>query len=305
LIFKRCTSLAVLLLWASLTQLPAQERDSLARTSENPWYLQRKNITTAVIATHTLFTTYLEYKWWWEGNYHPFKYENDGFWHNYSLGVDKVGHFYTSYCYTNALSEILQWSGYSRSTATWWASGIAFFYALSIEIGDGFSTYAFSLTDLTANTLGIGYAYLQQRVPFFQNFKFKWSYYPSGKIPMDEYFRLTDDYDGHIYWLSVDVYNLLPAKAKHFWIPYLNIAFGYGGENIYGRPTWVSKDPIYPTEPAKRKFVVALDYNLSAIPTTHETWTTVKRLLDLFHYPAPAVSKTQGKPAKFKPLLLN
>lgn len=279
----------------------AQGRDS---TSTLPWYFQRKSLITAGIAAHTLFTTYLEYKWWWEGNYHPFRFENDGFWHNYSLGVDKIGHFYTSYAYSTILYELFTWGGYSESTAKWWSFGISFFYALSIEIGDGFSTYAFSMTDLSANVLGIGYAFLQHEVPWFNNFKFKWSYYPSGKIPFDGYFRITDDYDGHLYWLSIDVYNLLPEKAKSYWIPYLNLAIGYGGENIYGRPPWVGGTPIVPQGPRTRKIAISLDYNLSAILPGSDTWRTLGRLIDLYHFPAPGVRKIIGKPTEVKPLLL-
>ncbi|MCX7984108.1 MAG: YfiM family protein [Bacteroidetes bacterium] len=270
----------------------------------SPWYLQRKPFITAGIAVHTLFTTYLEYKWWWEGNYHPFRFENDGFWHNYSLGVDKIGHFYTSYAYTTILYELFRWGGYSELTAQWWSSGISFFYALSIEIGDGFSTYAFSMTDLNANILGIGYAYLQRCVPFFNNFKFKWSYYPSGIIPFDRHFRITDDYDGHLYWLTIDVYNLLPEKVKSYWVPFLNIAIGYGGENISSRPHWVSGTPIYPPGVPSRKFVIALDYNLATLPVDHDTWKALVRVLDLYHFPAPGIRKVLGKPAHGKWLVL-
>lgn len=303
-IFKGQQKVFILLILSS-SLLCAQSVDSLHTKSTTPWYLERKTIVTTGVVAHTLFTTYLEYKWWWEGNYHPFRFENDGFWHNYSLGVDKIGHFYTSYCYATALREILEWGGYSHSTALWWSTGVSFFYALSIEIGDGFSTYAFSLNDLMANTLGISYALLQNEVPFFKNFKFKWSYYPSGKIPFDGYFRITDDYDGHIYWLSIDVYNLLPEKAKRYWLPYLNIAVGYGGENIYGRPPWVSGTSIFPTEPARRKWVISLDYNLSALPTQDETWTLLKHIADLFHFPAPGVRMVEGKPATFKPFVVH
>lgn len=243
-------------------------------SSDNtPIYLQRKTIVTAGVAAHTLFATYLEYKWWWEGDYHPFKFENDGFWNNYSLGVDKIGHFYTSYFYYNALREVLIWGGYSPSTAEWWGAGISIFYALSIEIGDGFSTYAFSLTDFTANALGVSYGFLQHQIPFLNNFRFKWSYYPSGHIPLDRYFRLTDDYDGHIYWLSIDVHNILPKSWKAYWPALLNIAIGYGGENIYGRPPWASGPTIHSTGSLTRKFVIGLDYNLSYLTTTTDTWT--------------------------------
>lgn len=280
--------------------------DSTTAThDETPWYFQKKTIATTGIAAHTVFTFLLEYSWWWKGNYHSFRYENDGFWNNYSLGVDKIGHFYTTYFYYNSLREILVWGGYSQSTAEWWSAGISLFYALSIEIGDGYSTYAFSLVDFTANTLGFTYGFLQNQVPFLQNFKFKWSYYPSGHIPLDRYFRLTDDYDGHIYWMSIDVHNLLPESWKSYWPKFLNIAIGYSGENIYGRPSWAAGPAIGSTGIPVRKFAISLDYNLSSITTTSKTWTALKNISDLFHYPAPGARFVQSKPPAFKTFLLN
>jgi len=247
---------------------------------------------------------YVEYKWWWEGNYHPFKFENDGFWNNYSLGVDKFGHFYISYLYFNLTYEILRWADYDKETALWIAFAIPAFNALSIEIGDGFSTYAFSATDFTFNMAGIGYGIAQREIPFLQNFKFKWSYYPSGNIPFDDGFRISDDYDGHIYWLSVNVHNLLPESAQSWWPRFLSIAVGYGGKNIYGRPAWVG-DPIGAAGKPERKWAVSLDYNVSEIPLNGGLWNTFKSILDNFKFPAPGIKKTGNSSVEVKPLLFN
>ena len=294
----------ILLLHAPLSAQPVL--DSLSSSArKTPWILQRKTLVTAGVVGQTLFATYLGYKWWWEGNYHAFRYENDGFWHNYSLGVDKVGHFYTSYFFYKAIREVMVWGGYQPSDADLWGLGISLFYGVTVEIGDGFSTYAFSGVDLAANVLGAGYGYLQHSVPFLQNFKFKWSYYPSGKIPFDGDFRITDDYDGHIYWLSIDVHNLLPESWQSAWPKLLNLAVGYGGEDISGRPPWVNGTPIRAQGIPSRKWVIALDYNLSSLPTTTDTWTMLKHLADLFHYPAPAVRFVQHRKPIFKPFLLN
>jgi hypothetical protein len=272
---------------------------------DTPWYFQRKFIATTGIITHTFLATYTVYEWWWEGDYHTFRFENDGFWNNYSLGVDKFGHFYTSYFYYNALREIILWGGYSSSTANWWGAGISLFYGLSYEIGDGFSAYSFSLADFTANALGVGYGLLQHQIPFLSNFIFKWSYYPSGKIPFDRDYQLTDDYDGHIYWLSINVHNLLSETWQIYWPRFLNISLGYGGENISGHQPRFDNTHANNLQKPARKFVISLDYNLSSLSTTTDTWTALKHIFDLFHYPAPGVRFIQGKSPTFKPLLLN
>lgn len=278
--------------------LHAEEKsDTLGST------ITKKEWITYGLAAYTAASFYVEYKWWWEGNYHPFQFENDGFWNNYSLGVDKIGHFYTSYLYFTITYDILRWADYDEATALWIAFAVPTFNALSIEIGDGFSTYAFSAVDFTANMVGIGYGIAQKKIPFLQNFKFKWSYYPSGHIPFDGKFRLTDDYDGHIYWLSVNVHNLLPENVKPWWPKFLNVAVGYGGKNIYGRPAWVGK-PIIPSAARERKWAVSLDYNLSEIPINGWLWNAIKSMLDNIKLPTPGIKKTGAEKIEIKPLLL-
>ena len=256
------------------------------------------------LVAYTAASFYVEYKWWWEGNYHHFVFQNEGFWNNYSLGVDKFGHFYISYLYFNLTYEILRWAEYDEETALWIAVSIPALNALSIEIGDGFSNYNFSGVDLAANMLGIGYGYAQNKFPFLQNFKFKWSYYPSGHIPLDGQFRITDDYDGHLYWLSVNVHNLLPESVQPWWPKFLNVAAGYGGTNIYGRPKRVGT-PILPVGKRERKWAVSLDYNISEIPLSGSVWNTLKSMLDNFKFPAPGVERIGSESVRVKPLILN
>ncbi len=266
--------------------------------------VERKTLLTYSLAAYSVSSFYVEYQWWWKGNSHPFKYENDGFLNNYSLGVDKIGHFYTSYLYYSITYDLMKWADFDEDNARLIAVIIPGINALSIEIGDGFSTYAFSGVDLASNFLGIGYGFLQQEVPFFKNFKFKWSYYPSGIIPLDNRFRLTDDYDGHMYWMSIDVHNLLPGDLQKYWTKYLNLAIGYGWNNISGRPSWVGTR-IFSPGPSARKFAISLDYNLSSIDIDNDALSVLRNLFDHFHYPAPGIRMIEGTTAEVKPLLLN
>lgn len=266
--------------------------------------IQKNTLVTYSLLTYTAASLYTEYQWWWKGNYHRFRYENDGFLNNYSLGVDKIGHFYTSYLYFNAVLEVMRWGDYDDHTMLLTAIAMPLSHALSIEIGDGFSTYAFSGVDLAANILGIGYGVLQQQVPFFKHFSVKWSYYPSGIIPLDRAFRLTDDYDGHIYWISWDIYGTLPERLQRYWIPYVNIAVGYGGKNISGRPAWVGTPISSPGAP-ERKFAFSLDYNLRAVDLGNGFVITLRNIFDLFHFPAPGLTVDGNRKIKIQPLLLH
>lgn len=258
-------------------------------------FINRRNLITYGLVAHTLFTTYVEYQWWWKGDYHPFQYRVEGFLNDYSLGVDKIGHFYTSYFYFTALNNLMRWGGYDESTNLWVSSLIPALYALSIEIGDGYSTYQFAPDDLAANLLGVGYGMLQVKYPFFNNFKVKWSYFPGATYRNSFKHPFSDDYDDHIYWLSMNVHNLLPESIGKYWPRFFNVAFGYGGQNI----TKGSAGPQL------RKFAIALDYNLTTIPLEGETWDVVKNIVDLFHFPAPGVRFVEGEPAEFIPVLLH
>ncbi len=256
----------------------------------------RKWLVAPAVLVNTAGMVYLEYKWWWEKNYHPFNYQYEGFLNNYSFGVDKMGHFYISYLYFHSLENAMSWAGYSKRKSLYVAAIIPTVYALSVEIGDGFSSYNFSPDDLAANLMGIGYGILQVKKPFFQNINVKWSYFPSAyKTTANEKRSLTDDYDGHIYWMSFNVHNLLPSKAQAFWPKFLNLAVGYGVKN---------RNPGT-NDPVARKFTFGLDYNLSSISFKGQGWKSVTRFLDLFHFPAPGIRKIQGEPMEVKAVILN
>ncbi len=266
--------------------------DSVSRT---PSLFTRRNLITYGIVAHSIFTTYVEYKWWWKGDYHPFTFEVEGFVNDYSVGVDKLGHMYTSHFYFHTLHDLLRWGGYEESTSLWVSAIIPFVYAFSIELGDGFSSFHFSPDDLAFNTMGIVYGVLQEEYPLLKNFKYKWSYFPSASHLNSFVHPFSADYDSHIYWITFNVHNLLPERISHYWPRFLNLAVGYGGQNI----------SIGDEGPKLRKFAIGFDYDLTSIPLDGDTWDLIKNLVDNFHFPAPGVRIIQNEPAKFKPLLLN
>lgn len=274
------------------THISAQDSSSVQPEHK---LLTRKNIVIVGLLAQQASSFYVEYKWWWEGDYHPFVINSDGWFNNYSLGIDKVGHFYTSYMYFNILNETMKWAGFSNKTRTITSVTLPFLYALSIEIGDGFSTYNFSLPDLASNSLGICYGLLQDKVPVMRNFTVKFSYFPS-QYYFDNHFRkwsLTDDYDGHIYWLTADVHNLLRGNAKKYWPAFLNLGAGYG---IQHRPSGLD---------LQREFFLGLDYNLGAIHTKDQTVKGLLSIFDKLHYPAPGLKQLDGEKVVPKWLILN
>lgn len=249
------------------------------------------------LALHQTANFIIQYNWWWRGQEKKFNIEQDGFFDNYSLGVDKLGHFYTSYYYYQAVNELMTLAKYNEKTKTIISIALPMIWAVSIEMGDGFSPFGFSFEDLTANTLGVTYGVLQRNIKPLQYFKFKMSYYPTAGY-INNNFRnwvLSDDYSGHIYWLTFDMHNLVSNNYKKYFPPFLNLAIGYGVDN-YG---------TYASGPMENKFCIGLDWNLGSIKSKNKYIITTRNLLDYIHFTALGIRKINGKEANFEWLLLN
>lgn len=269
-----------------------QQADS---TSEKK-LLNRKRFFVTCITLQQIASLYIEYKWWWEGNAEKFIWLNDGGFYNYSYGMDKLGHAYSSYLYFNVLNESMKWAGYNEKQRLFWSTLLPISWALSIELGDGFHGWGFSVPDLMCNLGGIGYGLLQQKVTYLKNINLKYSYFPSTnyKEIYGNKWDITEDYDGHVFWLSFDLHHMLPQKNGRGWPAWLNIATGYSVANYQSKAG----------EPLQREFLISFDINLNGIKSKSQTLNTAKAILNFFHLPCPGVKFSAGDNVQFKPLLL-
>jgi hypothetical protein len=167
---------------------------------------------------------------WWKDQRGPFHFQND--W-AYSLSADKIGHFFDGYFIQALYEGAFQWAGFKKTSAMWMGAGFSILYMTDIEVEDGFATtWGFSPGDEICNITGALYPIAQYYVPPLQNFNFKWSYYPSEEISTGKKNgAFLDDYNGQTMWMTVDVNNMLPKKAKKYWPEILNLCFGYGVDN--------------------------------------------------------------------------
>ncbi len=250
-------------------------------------WVTKKNLVIAGLVVQQASSSLVEYKWWWADSSYSFHFEHDGVFNNYSYGMDKIGHAYVSYLCFNAVYEAMTWADFTPKQRMYTSIALPAFWALSIEIGDAFSAYGFSVPDLTANFIGIGYGVLQHQVPFFKNINFKLSYYP--RIPET---RLSSNYDDHIYWLSFNMHNLLPGALGKKWPELINLAAGYSIEG-------------YHSPRMSRELMLGIDINLSAIKTKSKGLTAIKNVVNLIHLPSPGVQVTKEYTPQYKLLLLN
>ena len=264
------------------------------------WFMNRKDFALYTTTAWSVGAVFMEFQWWWREDYyyHPHKFHlaNDGYFFDYSYGVDKLGHAFGSYLIFHTTYDFLKWAHYDDGTALWAAIAVPAAHAIAIELGDGFSKWAFNPSDLYFNSAGILYGALQTQYPFLRNFNYKWSYFPSAKGGRDDPdWGPASDYSGHIYWLAVDVHNLLPEPAKNYWPKFLNLAVGMGAKNVSFGETGIKK----------HKFAVALDWKMTELPLAGETWGVIKNLLDKIHFPAPGMKVYSGEKPRGSLLLLN
>jgi hypothetical protein len=216
------------------------------------------------------------YAWWKDAN-SPFSFYTEGWLTGPHLGIDKFGHFFGTYATSKIIRNMMLWGGHSPGASLWWAAGIAAFHSLQIEIGDAFSPFGFDYQDMLSGFFGLGYMILQSQVPFFQNFDFKVSYWSKAGLTSPANFF--SDYDAMTVWLTGNVHRLLPESLDSYWPEFLQLAVGYGvgwGES-------------------RREFVIGLDFNIQAFSACNDNVLLAQRIVDLIHYPAPALKLTGGK----------
>jgi hypothetical protein len=248
-----------------------------AESSTPPQPGFKKTIATGLVAGMLGLSLVWAFDEWWKDNAQPFHFLTEGWFTDYSLGIDKVGHAYTSYFYYHTFRNMMLWGGYEPDEATTWSAATTAFFALCVEIGDGLTTWGFSHEDLAANLLGLGYGVAQTKVPYLRNFNFKWSYWPdkSNQTAL----RFVRYYDAHTYWMTCNVHGVLPESMKSYWPEFLQVAVGYGVDDNQTR----------------REFVIGLDFNLEVFPIDNPELHFVQKTVNMFHIPAPGVKFTTGK----------
>ncbi len=227
------------------------------------------------------YTAYQPFKnvWWEEERTHFHFYRgwrrNNGYWdfgwHDTLYGhIDKLGHYYSARLLSEHLFYVLQWSGFNKNSSKFIGPILSSLLMLEIEIYDSFfKEWGFSLADFTANELGAFSPLIREKVPSLNNFQLKFSYHRSHQPKQETTF--IKDYAGMTFWLSYNIYSLLPVTIKKYYPSWLNLALGYS----------VSK----PTR-GKVELYLAPDINWLKVPFGQsKTLIFMKKMLNHFHFP--------------------
>jgi len=254
---------------------------------------RKKNLLIVESSSYSLALVGLNQLWYKGYKKSSFHFINDN---NSWLQMDKFGHLTTSYFVGVLGIKTYQWAGFSRKQSIWIGGLTGTFFQSAVEILDGFSEkWGASSGDLVANSLGSLLAISQQLYWDEQKVLLKYSFNPSeisNTNPQlfgnDLIQKSLKDYNGQTYWLCFnfeDVFN----SSSYFLPKWLNLAFGYGADNMYSDAYSLSHELGY------RQFFLSLDIKTDELNISNKF---VKNLVNLFGFiklPMPTIEYSQGK----------
>ncbi len=232
-------------------------------------------------------------------------FDDSGEW----MQQDKFGHFLTSYAIGNYYTDMMRWAGFNRKTSIWTGGFMGSFYLFGIEMLDGFSAeWGFSLSDFGANTAGsllfIGQELLwnEQRImPKVSYHPTHYAQYRPNLLGSNFGESMMKDYNGHTFWLSVNIYSFLKEDSK--FPKWINVAIGHGATGLLGGHANVDNDgnPIIPRFQRQRQFLLSLDVDLTKIPTRKKWLRSIFKAVSLIKMPFPAMRIGTEDGVKFEP----
>ena len=246
------------------------------------------------------------------------------------MQMDKAGHVISAYQGSKWVYSAMRWSGMKNRNAAWFGMGVGTLFQATLETLDGFSTeWGFSWSDITANTAGCALFGLQQAAWDEQRIVIKVSNtprkYPLTTVPSIDGSKTTTirertndlygnnytqtffkDYNALIFWVSVNPKSFYKDSRLPDW---LNLAVGYGAENMYGgyKNEWPAAAPEFRLSdaayPRYRQYYLSFDIDLSRIKTKSKFLSSLARTFNFIKIPSPTLEFNSLGKIKFHPLL--
>lgn len=271
--------------------------------------LDKKKLARIIVAESTLYVggiSYLSFVWYKDRQRVPFHLFDDrkGY-----LQIDKMGHAWGAYLESKTSYNWLRSAGVSKNKALIYGGTLGIILQAPIEVFDGiYPGWGFSWSDIAANTAGsallIGQEILFDEQILDYKFSFNRSKYADHSNGMlgDNYVEsLFLDYNGHSYWLSINMNRL---SSKSIFPDWLNLAVGYGANGMYGefenRKYWNGK-PLPETE-RYRQYFISLDIDWTEIETDRYLLQQLFQAMNYIKLPAPALEYNGLEGFKFHAL---
>jgi len=224
--------------------------------------------------------------------------------------MDKSGHSWAAYNSARVSGAMWAWTGVGAKKATWIGGLSSSVYLTVIEILDAHSAkWGWSWADMGANVFGSGLFISQQLGWEEQRIQLKFSFHRKNySDPMlnersDNLFgntwteRMLKDYNGQTYWLSANMKSFFPKSNLPVW---LNVAFGYGADGMFGgfENKWTDGDPGFPIDRTDikryRQWYLAPDIDFTRIATDKKALRALFFFLNAFKFPTPGLELSNG-----------
>jgi len=227
------------LLVAALATSPAAAQ-SVARPKESPSAITTESTSStrriaslgALSGVYVGLATWAYFAWYHDVPDLPaFRVGGDGWFgrHTYAGGADKLGHLWANLTLSRASTELLRWGGWSRGTASAFASGLSWAFFLYVEIKDGYY-YQLSPGDMAANTVGALLSAAMVNWPTLDDaIDFRVQYWPSVEYLDHLHINVAEDYSGQTYLLAMHL-GAIPALRAPSWgriSRYIDLAVGF------------------------------------------------------------------------------
>jgi hypothetical protein len=220
------------------------------------------------------------------------------------MQIDKAGHALTSYQLGRYGYEVLRWSGVNEKSSIWIGGNLGLFFLTGVEILDGHSEeWGFSYGDMLANVGGTVLFIGQELAWGAQRASLKFSYSSSQYAQLRPetlgYGGLESvlkDYNGQTIWLSVNP-SSFTANGKKTFLPWLNVAIGYGANGMLGgdfNPSFNDDGQALPDIDPYRQYYLSLDIDLTRIKTDSHLLKTLFSVVGFLKVPAPALELSEG-----------
>jgi hypothetical protein len=287
----------IFILCVFLISIKTYSNDSLSIVKKRKLAL---GISTAALTGGSL--VYLNQAWFQQYSSGKFHFFNDN---DEWLQMDKCGHAFTNYQVSRVMMGAMDWAGYNTKKQLLIGGLSGFTYMTAIEVMDGFSSgWGFSWGDMGANALGTGMSVGQKIFWNEQRFQLKFSFYPSPyakyrpSLLGDElYMQLLKDYNGQIYWLSINPSCFMKKETK--FPKWLNVAFGYGANGMigarYNNIVIEDESGNVTSFNRYRQGYLSLDIDLTRIKTKSKILKSVFTCLNTIKIPFPNIELSEGK----------
>lgn len=248
--------------------------------------------------------------------------------------MDKAGHLFTTNMESRLVFQGAKWTGMNRRSAMWTGVGAGMLLQTTIEVMDGFSAeWGFSWSDMGFNALGAGMFLAQEMAWQDQRIIVKASYtepqYPDFPIIGSDGTssttlrqratslygisfaeRFLKGYNGLTIWASANPAAFFSPEKRPSWLPaWLNVAVGYGAENMFGgkENRWEENGVEFRLDdtvlPRYSQYYLSLDVDFTRIKTKSRLLKTLFHTINWIKVPAPAMELTSTGRLKFHPFL--